>query len=99
MKFVDTLILVAFPLGLLMVAFGGMFLKKRILMPLGSLACAASMIPLGIRLLSTANQTLDYVCGGMALAAGIPLLVLGVLGAIGHLLGGQNRIAPTTAKP
>lgn len=99
MKFVDTLILVAFPLGLLMVAFGGMFLKKRILLPLGSLACAASMIPLGIRLLTTANQTLDYVYGAMALAAGIPLLILGILGVVCHLLGDRNRIVPATAKP
>jgi len=91
MKFMDTLILVAFPLGLLMVAIGGMSLTKKMLMPLGSLACSASMLPLGFLLLTSGTQTLEYVYGGMAITAGVLLFILGAFGTTGFVLKSQTR--------
>lgn len=97
MKFMDTLILMAFPLGLLMVAIGGLSLTKRILMPLGSLVCSASMIPLGFLLLTSAEQALDYVRGGMAMTAGILLFILGIFGMIGLVLKARPQSSGTAA--
>jgi len=95
MKFMDTLILVAFPLGLLMVAIGGMSLTKKMLMPIGSLVCSASAIPLGFILLISGNQTLNYVYGGMAVTAGILLFILGTFGLVGFVLKARPRPSAT----
>jgi hypothetical protein len=97
MKFMETLILVAFPLGLLMVAIGGIFLTKRILMPLGSLVCSASMIPLGFLLFTSAENVMDYIRGGMAMTAGILLFILGIFGLIGFILKARPQSSGTAA--
>lgn len=84
---------------MLMLAIGGMSLRHRILMTLGSIVCSLSMIPIGIILLSKGSEAMDYVCGGMALVAGIPLLLLGVLGTIGTILIDRARSSAVNTKP
>jgi hypothetical protein len=81
MTVITTIILIAFPLGMLLVTAGGFMPRLRILIPIGGLVCSASMIPLGVTLLSAADETMDYAMGGQALVAGIALLVVGLIGA------------------
>lgn len=86
MTTVTAIIIFAFPLGMLLVTAGGFMPRHRILIPVGGLICSASMLPLGIRELGRADETMDYIMGGQALVAGVLLLVFGLLEMARHLL-------------
>ena len=79
MTVITLIILLAFPLGMLLVTAGGFMPRHRILIPAGGLLCSASMLPLGVTLLNGAHETMDYVMGGQAFAIGAVLLVTAVL--------------------
>jgi hypothetical protein len=79
MTIITLIILLAFPLGMLLVTAGGFMPRHRVLIPAGGLLCSASMLPLGITLLSGAHGTMDYLMGGQAFAFGAILLVSALL--------------------
>jgi hypothetical protein len=86
MTTITAIIIFAFPMGMLLVAAGGFLPRHRVLIPVGGLICSTSMLPLGVRLLGSADETMDYLMGGQALVAGIALLVIGLLWIASHLL-------------
>ncbi len=79
MTIITLIILLAFPLGMLLVTAGGFMPRHRVLIPAGGLLCSASMLPLGITLLSGAHETMDYLMGGQALVIGAVLLVTALI--------------------
>lgn len=79
MTIITAIILFAFPLGMLIVTAGGFMPQHRILIPVGGLLCSASMLPLGVTVLNSADQTMDYLMGGQAFIIGAILLVSALL--------------------